>query len=136
VHIAVVSDVIDAEALYADVLLASHGARLTLGRDGRVWGGIIWRIGVRALSLYLTGTGELNATAAHGWGIVDALTDDAEAWLGGRSMLALEAGAELLSRRGGDALERAAFARLFAAGEPQKGLCAFLEKRRPRFNEE
>jgi enoyl-CoA hydratase/carnithine racemase len=133
VRIAVVSDVIDAEALYADVLLAAPGACLSLERDARVWGGVIWRVGAKAFSLYLTGAQELTATAAHGWRIVDALTDDAESWLAGRSMVALETGAELIIRRGGDTLERAAFARLFATGEPQEGLRAFLEKRRPRY---
>jgi enoyl-CoA hydratase/carnithine racemase len=95
------------------------------------WGGIVWRIGARAYSLHLSGLTELEAAAAYDWGIVDAVTDDPDAWLAARSLLALEAGASLIARRGGDALERAEFARLFATGEPQEGLRAFLEKRRP-----
>jgi hypothetical protein len=61
------------------------------------------------------------------------VTDDPDAWLGGRSALALDTAASLVALRGGDTLERAAFAWLFAAGEPQEGLRAFLDKRRPRF---
>ena len=53
----------------------------------------------------------------------------------GRSRVALEAAARLIASRGGDALERATFAWLFATGIPQEGLAAFLEKRRPRFPE-
>jgi enoyl-CoA hydratase/carnithine racemase len=130
-HIAVVREVIDAEALFADVLLAAPGARLLLKPP--VWGGIVWRIGPRAFRLHLTGVTELDAAAAHSWGIVDAVTDDAGAWLDGRSPLALASAAALVGRRGGDVLERVEFARLFAAGEPQEGLRAFLEKRKPRF---
>jgi hypothetical protein len=51
----------------------------------------------------------------------------------GRSALALDSARMLLENRGRDALERAEFARLFAIGEPQEGLRAFLEKRRPSF---
>ena len=50
-------------------------------------------------------------------------------WVGTRSAIALDAAANLIRRNGGDILERAEFARLFAAGEPQKGLAAWLESR-------
>jgi hypothetical protein len=50
-----------------------------------------------------------------------------------KSTIALDSAAMLIDRRGGDALERAEFARLFATGTPQEGLTAFLEKRQPRF---
>lgn len=123
------SGVIEPEALYADVLLAATSARLVLTRDS--WGGVVWRIGARAYALHLTGLTELDAASAWRWGIVDAITDNADVWLGARSRFALEAGASLIARRGGDSLERAEFARLFASGEPQEGLRAFLEKRRP-----
>ena len=126
--------IITAEALYADVLLAAPDDRLPLTRDA--WGGIVWRIGARAFDLYLTGATELDAAAAYEWGIVDAIADDREAWLGGRSELALESAASLIRRRGGDVLERAEFARLFAIGEPQKGLSAFLGKTRPTYSGE
>jgi hypothetical protein len=39
----------------------------------------------------------------------------------------------LIRSRGGDRLERAEFARLFALGEPQKGLGAFLAKKPASF---
>jgi hypothetical protein len=51
----------------------------------------------------------------------------------GRSTLAMESARMLLEHRGGDSMERAEFARLFAIGEPQEGLRAFLEKRKARF---
>ncbi|SRR5258706_14200059 len=123
--------IISREALYADVLLAAPGALLAL--TGEMWGGIVWRIGGRAFDLHLSGATRLDAEEAYAWGIVDAVTEDAGAWLGARSRLALEAGASLIAHRGGDPLERAEFARLFAAGEPQEGLRAFLEKRGARF---
>jgi enoyl-CoA hydratase/carnithine racemase len=118
---------IEPEDLYADVLLASSAARLVLTRE--CWGGIVWRIAARAYALHLSGSTELDAAAAYDWGVVDAVTDDPDAWLGARSLLALESGAALIARRGGDPLERAEFARLFAIGEPQEGLRAFLAKR-------
>lgn len=123
---------ITADALFGNVLLAAPDDRLPLNRE--TWGGIVWRIGARAYSLYLTGATELDAATAYEWGIVDAIAEDPDAWLGARSTLALASAASLIARRGGDALERAEFARLFAAGEPQEGLRAFLEKRQPRFS--
>src|SRR5580765_5595939 len=124
---------IEPGALYADVLLASPSARLVLTRD--CWGGIVWRIGARAYALHVSGLTELDAHTALDWGIVDAITDDADSWLGARSLLALQSGASLIARRGGDPLERAEFARLFATGQPQEGLRAFLEKRRPTWGQ-
>lgn len=123
---------ISPESLYADVLLSAPEAKLPLSKHA--WGGVVWRIGAPAYTLHLSGATELDATAAYEWGIVDAITDDPGAWLGARSMLALESAASLIARRGGDVLERAEFARLFAAGEPQEGLRAFLEKRQARFS--
>jgi enoyl-CoA hydratase/carnithine racemase len=69
-------------------------------------------------------------------GIVPAGTDPLqwiEAWLGGRSALALDSAASLIRRRGGDPLERAEFARMFATGETRIGLAAFLAKKPPRW---
>lgn len=64
--------------------------------------------------------------------------EDAETWkanwLKGRSVLALDTAAMLIRSRGGDTLERAGFARLFATGEPQNGLGAFLAKKSPRYS--
>jgi hypothetical protein len=88
---------------------------------------VVWRIGAKALRLYALGGIE---------GIADALvppgTDSVEwvaGWIGGRNQLALDAAARLIGGRGGDETERAEFARLFAIGEPQEGLAAWLESR-------
>jgi enoyl-CoA hydratase/carnithine racemase len=84
------------------------------------WAEVVWLIGgPAALRLHLEGktTFDPEGYAAPGSG----------------SALARESAAVLIGHRGGDALERAEFARLFAIGEPQEGLRAFLEKRRPSF---
>jgi enoyl-CoA hydratase/carnithine racemase len=124
---------ITAQHLAADILLATPRATLALARDPRVWTGVVMRIGRRALDLHLSGITLLDAEGARGWGVVEGVAESIESWLGGRSMLALESANDLIRLRGGDVAERAEFARLFAAGEPQEGLRAFLERRRPRF---
>lgn len=78
----------------------------------------IWRHGSDAVRMYLLG--EADDFVAPGKS-------------GGRSALAAASAEMLIEHRGGDALERAEFARLFATGEPAEGLRAFLEKRSPRF---
>ena len=108
-----------ADDLLADWLVVGDSATLTI--DATLAGALVWRLGASAYRRYLLG--ELDAHAV----------DDGPFDLGARSKLALDIAAELLPRRGGDALERAAFALLFAAGEPQEGLAAFLEKRKARF---
>jgi hypothetical protein len=118
-RIAVAEGTITADDLLADWLVVSDNARLTI--DASLAGPLVWRLGAGAYRRYLLG--ELDARA-----VADGVFE-----LGTRSKLALDVAAELLSRRGGDELERAAFALLFAAGEPQEGLAAFLEKRAPRF---
>jgi hypothetical protein len=118
-RIAVAEGAITADDLLADWLVVTAEARLTI--DASLAGPLVWRLGAGAYRRYLLG--ELDARA-----VADGIFE-----LGTRSTLALDIGAELLPRRGGDALERAAFALLFAAGEPQEGLAAFLEKRPPRF---
>ena len=119
-RIAVGEGTITADDLLADWLVVTEEARLTI--DASLAGPLVWRLGVGAYRRYLLG--ELDAHA-----VADGIFE-----LDTRSELALHVAAELLPRRGGDALERAAFALLFAAGEPQEGLAAFLEKRTPRFN--
>ena len=118
-RVAVADGAITAEDLLADWLVVTENATLTI--DAPLAGPLIWRLGASAYRRYLLG--ELDARAV----------DDGPFDLGARSELALEIAAELLRSRGGDALERAAFALLFAAGEPQEGLAAFLEKRKARF---
>jgi hypothetical protein len=120
-------------ALFSDFLLVHVDAVLVLDTPA-AWAGALWRVGGKALRLHLLHE-RFPAREAIDAGLADAIGDDAEAWLGGRSTLALDSAAELLRHRGGDALERAEFARLFAIGEPQRGLEAFLAKRRPRFED-
>ena len=120
-------------ALFSDVLLIHSDAVLVLDTPA-AWAGALWRVGGKALRLHLL-RDRFSARDAIDEGLADAIGDDAEAWLAGRSTLALDSAAELLRHRGGDAVERAEFARLFAIGEPQRGLEAFLAKRRPRFGD-
>jgi enoyl-CoA hydratase/carnithine racemase len=120
-------------ALFGDFLLVHPGTVLVLDTPA-AWAGALWRAGRRALRLYVTGE-RFAAREAIGAGLADAIGDDPERWLAGRSPLALDSAAELLRHRGGDALERTEFARLFALGEPQLGLEAFLARRPPRFGD-
>ena len=76
----------------------------------------IWRNGADSFRMYLLGIEEEVVNAPQR-----------------RSEIAAASAAMLIEHRGGDALERAEFARLFATGEPAEGLRAFLEKRLPRF---
>ena len=116
-----------AALLFADYAVLRRGAVLSIDVP-EAWAAVVWRLGRKALAW----TGE----AAD---VVDEVTDlEPEAWLAswqaGRSVLALDATAVLIRSRGGDRLERAEFARLFAIGEPQKGLGAFLAKKSPRYS--
>ncbi len=128
-----------AAALFAGWCVLSADAVLQLDSP-EAWAAATWRIGERAWSLWLSGSHELDANAALDAGLCDAIIPQGKnadewvaGWIGTRSELALDSAASLIERRGGDALERAEFARLFAAGEPQEGLRAFLGKRAPRF---
>jgi hypothetical protein len=126
-----------AAALFSDWLALTGKAVLHL--DGpAAWAGAIRRIGNAAWRLHVASLLPLTAAAAVRHGLCDALVPEesdpvkwAADWVGGRSQPALESAAALIRRRGGDPLERAEFARLFAAGEPQEGLAAFLGKRQP-----
>jgi hypothetical protein len=125
------SGVTAAAFLSADFAIIAENATLQID-TAEVWGAVASRIGRRAFALHLNGAIQLNATAAFDAGLCDAIGDGSD-WLRGRSEVALDVAASLIRSRGGDALERAEFARLFSAGIPQEGLRAFLEKRRPRF---
>jgi hypothetical protein len=104
-------------------------ATATLHVDvAEAWAAVAWRLGRTALRWALDGE---NAGE-----VVDAITESEprswlEEWMRHRSVMALDSAALLIRSRGGDRLERAEFARLFAAGEPQKGLGAFLAKIKP-----
>jgi enoyl-CoA hydratase/carnithine racemase len=126
-----------AAALHCDWLAIEAGAVIDIDSP-RAWSGAIGRIGARAYRLHLLGRATLNAEDAVREGLADVLVpfgcDPVEwlaGWIGGRSTRALDVAAALIRGRGGNVTERSAFARLFATGEPQEGLTAFLEKRRP-----
>lgn len=98
------------------------------------WAAVVRRIGRKALRLHIDRRTALPAAQARTEGLCDELIEGdphvwLDRWLQGRSALALDFAAMLICSRGGDALERAEFARLFAIGEPQRGLRAFLARR-------
>ena len=126
--VAVATDEVTPAALYCDWLFATPAARLS--SNPSVFGGIVWRLGARAWRMWLMG----GITVADVADDVIPSADVAHRWAEGRSTKALDAAAALIRRRGGDTLERAEFARLFAAGVPQIGLDAFLKKRRPAWD--
>ena len=130
--VAVAEGEITAAALLADWLVMRPGATLYC-TSAEVLGALVWRIGSAALRFYVLVDGADIADA-----LVPAGVDSvqwARDWIGRRSELALDAAAALIRHRGGDDLERAEFARLFAIGEPQKGLAAWLESRSTRRRE-
>ncbi|HYC60022.1 MAG TPA: hypothetical protein VEK79_10715 [Thermoanaerobaculia bacterium] len=119
--------------LFADYAVLDVGATLSIDAN-ETWAAAAWRLGRGALKLYLDQRTRLTAVAASELGLCDeVIAGDAQRWLDrwmqGRSALALDSAAALIRRRGGDALERAEFSRLFAIGEPQQGLRAFLGRR-------
>lgn len=119
-----------AAMLFADYAVLRSGATLVIDAP-EGWAGAAWRLGRGAWRWYLRG-----GTSEE---LVDEITDDdADTWLGNwtrhRSVLALDSAATLIRARGGDRLERAEFARLFAIGEPRQGLGAFLAKKSPRYS--
>jgi len=127
-----VSGLAAAALLFADYAVLDKDAALTVDVP-EAWAGVAWRLGRRTLGWVVRGE-----VAAE---VVDEITErDAgswrEEWMRHRSVMALDCAAALIRGRGGDSLERAEFARLFAAGEPQKGLSAFLGKTRPTYSGE
>lgn len=119
-----------AACLSCDFAILAESATLFLDTP-HVFGAVVWRIGSRAIAL----PSQLSATEAFELGVCDAIGDGRD-WLRGRSEIALDSAAALIRNRGGDALERAEFARLFAASIPQEGLRAFLGKRKPGWRRE
>lgn len=128
---------------------ALHCDWFALDADGSIeldtpaaWSGATWRIGRRALRLHLLAGDRFTSAEAMREGLADAIVPRGEdpvewivGWIGGRSTAALDSVAALISGRGGDTLERAEFARLFATGEPQIGLTAFLTRNRPQWRD-
>jgi enoyl-CoA hydratase/carnithine racemase len=125
-----------AALVFADYAVLDIGATLIIDTP-ETWAAVTWRIGRKALLLHLHQRTSLTAAEAKAEGLCDEIIEgDAQAWLDrwmqGRSPLALDSAATLIRMRGGDTLERAEFARLFAIGEPQRGLEAFLTRRLPK----
>jgi len=115
-------------ALHCDLLVLANDTRIAVHTPA-AWSGMVWRMGRRALMFCV-------APAVPPAMIADLLVPAGRdplqwtnEWVGARSAIAFDAAANLIRRRGGDLLERAEFARLFAAGETQKGLAAWLESR-------
>ncbi|HEY0158311.1 MAG TPA: hypothetical protein VGF28_13600 [Thermoanaerobaculia bacterium] len=119
-----------AALLFADYAVLQAGATLVVD-SAEAWAAVAWRLGRRAVGWAAGGqrqehvVDETTARSADEW---------REEWTRHRSVIALDAAASLIRARGGDSLERAEFARLFAIGEPQKGLGAFLAKVRPSYS--
>lgn len=146
-----------AAILFSDYCIMTESTTIALD-SAMAWGAVAWRIGDEARALLLSGrwsararTGSepdhestagsrvLSSRRAKDYGLCEdvvAILPDVSQWAGNRSTSAIDSGAVLLSRRGGDTLERAEFARLFASGQPQEGLRAFLEKRQPCWSQE
>lgn len=133
-----------AAGLLADVFAVGEDAVLRL--DSRVGvgdlaAGLVWRIGPGSFRLLVekpVPRGDRALEAGLADEVVPLGADPLEwavAWFGARSLLALQSGARLVRMRGGDVTERAEFARLFAAGEPQEGLGRFLDKEPLDFSE-
>jgi hypothetical protein len=119
-----------AALLFADYAVLNSSATLAIDIP-EAWAAVVWRLGRQTLRWH------------HGGGqpaeVVDELTGQEPAlwlaeWTGSRSVMALESAAALIRARGGDSLERAEFARLFAIGEPQTGLGAFLARATPSYS--
>lgn len=120
-----------AALLFADYAVLRRGATLTVD-SAEGWAAAVWRLGRGALRWQVAGAPQED--------VVDEITDSdpaqwREEWMRNRSVMALDSAAALIRMRGGDALERAEFARLFAIGEPQKGLGAFLAKRTAAYSQ-
>ena len=117
-----------AALMFADWAILDPDATLVIDSPAAI-AGAVWR-GGGVLSVAPVASPAREAARK---GLVDAIgaLDD---FLDGRSARALDAAATLIRSRGGDALERATFAWLFATGEPREGLAAFLEKRKARFS--
>lgn len=130
-------------ALCSDLVYLRPWAELRLASDGGPPSdGVIWalgRAGRAALARGLLEVDELSATDAValgvGTGVVPA--DEALPIPESRSVASLTAARDLMraGARGsaGLALELASFRLLFAAGDPEEGARAFLEKRDPDF---
>ena len=129
-----------AAALLSDFFALREGSTITLGSP-RAAAALFWRLGPTAKRLLLTRQ-SFSAAHALALGICDALVPEGadslqwlREWIGRRSLLALSSAAGLIRSPRSDLAEREEFARLFATGEPQRGLTGFLNKRPTDFSE-
>lgn len=125
-----VAGVAAAALLFSDYAVIRSGARVHVDTP-EAWAAAVWRLG--------RGVVGWAAMGARQEELVDEVTERdhdswREEWLRHRSVIALDSVAPLIRGRGGDSLERVEFARLFAIGEPQTGLGAFLAKVRPSYS--
>jgi hypothetical protein len=118
-----------AALLFADYAVIRTGAQVTVDVP-EAWAAVVWRLGRRTLKWSMEQKQEELVDETTGLDPQSWL----EEWMRHRSVIALDAAAALIRGRGGDSLERAEFARLFALGEPQHGLGAFLAKVRPSYS--
>ena len=119
-----------AALLFADYAVLGRNASIEID-SAEGWAGAVWRLGRGAFRWFLRGGSPDEL-------VDEVTTEPADGWLGnwmrGRSVVALDSAAGLIRARGGDRLERAEFARLFATGGPAHGLGAFLAKKSPRYS--
>lgn len=130
-------------ALCSDLVYLRPAASLVLsGSPAPPSDGVIWalgRAGRKALARGLLEVGEVSAGEALDLAIANAVVAGGEdlPLPANRSVAALTAARDVLraGARGsaGLALELASFRLLFAAGDPEEGARAFLEKREPKF---
>jgi len=136
-----------ATALFLDFIVVHDTCRLEWTRSKTnsrsLEAALAYRIGRRAIPFLVMQQKPMDASALHAARLCDAVVPSTltsvewvRSWLKERSIVALESGVKLIRLRTNDALERAEFSRLFSAGEPQRGLKDFLQKRRNSFSDE
>ncbi len=130
-------------ALLADLVVLRQGATLELPGPSEIpSAGLIWalgRAGRAALAAGLLMPTRLEPTRAVELGLAQAVlgVDEPLPIPGAASVTVLTAARDLaraeMSGSAGRGLEHATFRFLFAAGDPEEGARAFLDKREPRF---
>ena len=131
-------------ALCCDLVYLRHGAQLLLpGPDEAPTSGVVWavaRAGHAALTRGVLEGGTVSCEEAVRLGLAQAVVADGQPLPlpDTCSLAALTTARDLMRSRAtrgpGLALELASFRLLFAAGEPEEGANAFLERRGPRFD--
>ena len=139
--IALATSAVTVDHLRSDLLFVTGSASIELTSDPDLWAAILFRTGSEGYRLLLKASNLRSGSDLVDHGLADVLipvghdpADWVRGWLEARSAVALASASTLVGHRGGDRLERFEFARLFAAGVPQEGLTAFLEKREARWS--